>query len=282
MLQGITPECIQRRRRGAPKRSFAEIVRLCHDTGFNDLDYLSDLSGDDFEARAAQEREICDAAGVRVQQSHCPFCRYLPDGPAVFARQAPRAARAAAILGARYFVMHADEWPPLGQPYSIHQALDKNYDIVAPAVETALKLGLSPAFESLFDESGRTDDHGRTRYCSQPEELLTLIGRFNDPRIGICFDTGHANCAHHEHLLGMVRALAPYVTCTHIHDNYGRDDLHLPGCLGSIDFEAIWQILKQANYPGILSWELHYGSWPDELISDFLRLLHKTGEYLLS
>lgn len=281
MLQGINPDYVQRRRNGAPNRSFAETVRLCHDAGFCDLDHLSDISGDDFEAAAAQDRQDCDAAGVRVHQSHCPFYRYKPDGPALFARMAPRAARAAAILGARYFVIHADEWPAWDQPYSIRQSLNKNYDIVAPVVETCLQLGVIPAFENLFDDPCRPDDHGRTRYCSQSEELLTLIGRFKDPRIGICLDTGHAYCAQKEHALGMVRALAPYVTCTHVHDNNSRDDLHLPGCLGSLDLETVWQILQKAGYSGIFTWEMVYGRWPDELLPDFLQLLHKTGEYLL-
>lgn len=267
-------------RRDGGKRSLEEALKLCRDAGFRHLDYLTPVGVEDFEDQAHKAKELLDSLGMTVYQTHCPFFRYQENGPELFAVQSLRAVKASAILGAKHMVVHADEWPPKGEPYNIHKALKYNYELIAPVVDECLKLGVNPAFENLFDENARPKDTGRDRYCATAEELLTLIGKFNDSRLGICLDTGHAHVGHKEHFLGFVNAIADHVSCTHVHDNKNHEDSHLPAFLGTIPFEETFAILKKHNYQGTLSWEMVYGRLPDELLPCLLAYLAKCGEYL--
>ena len=279
MKLSINLDYVMHRRQGGD-RPLEDALKLCRDAGIRHLDYLTPINGEDFEDQAYRAKNILDSLGMVVHQTHCPFFRYQENGPEIFAVQSLRAAKASAILGAKHMVVHADEWPPKGEPYSIHKALKYNYELIAPVVDECLRLGVHPAFENLFDENARPKDTGRDRYCANAEELLTLIGKFNDDRLGICLDTGHAHVGHKEHFLGFVNAIADYVTCTHVHDNKNHEDSHLPAFLGTIPFEEVFAILKKHNYQGTLSWEMVYGRLPDELMPVLLNYLAKCGEYL--
>jgi sugar phosphate isomerase/epimerase len=68
--------------------------------------------------------------------------------------------------------------------------------------------------------------------------------------------------------------------CTHVHDNKSSADLHQPAFAGTLPLEEVFTILKKNGYAGNLTWEMVYGRYPDELLPDFLKLLHKSGEYL--
>ena len=75
--------------------------------------------------------------------------------------------------------------------------------------------------------------------------------------------------------------LALYVTCTHMHDNSYGVDQHKLAFFGNLNWERVMEILKNAGYPGEFTWEFVYERFPDVLLPDFLRLAHKTGEYLI-
>ena len=145
-------------RRDGGKRSLEEGLKLCRDAGFRHLDYLTPVGVEDFEDQAYKAKELLDSLGMTVYQTHCPFFRYQENGIELFAERSIRAVKASAILGAKHMVVHADEWPPKGEPYSIHKALKNNYELVAPVVEECLKHDVHPAFENLFDENARPKD----------------------------------------------------------------------------------------------------------------------------
>ena len=280
MKQGINIEYVQFKRNAKETRSLQEAISLCKNAGFLDFDYLSSWNCDDYIKVAKQARELFDTNGCVVHQSHCPFFRYKQDGIALFKQAAPSAVEIAGILGAKYLVLHADEWPEKGIDYNCTLVAPKTYEIMAPIVELCAKYGVFPAFENLFDESARKDDNGRTRFSAKSEDLLELLERFGKENVGICLDTGHAYVSYKENVLDLVKCLAPYIVCTHIHDNKSSDDLHQPAFAGTLPIENVFTILKQNGYQGNLTWEMVYGRYPDELLPDFLALLHKSGEYL--
>ncbi len=280
MKQGINIGYVQLKRNSEEKRSLQEALFLCKNAGFLDFDFLSAWNCDDYLEVARQARELFDANGCSVHQSHCPFFRYKEDGISLFKQAAPRAVEIAGILGAKYFVLHADEWPEKVFGYDCSLAAQKNYEIMAPIVELCAKHNVFPAFENLFDDTCRKDDNGRDRFSAKSEDLLQLLERFGKENVGICLDTGHAYVSYKENVLDLVECLAPYVVCTHIHDNKSSSDLHQPAFAGTLPLENVFALLRQNGYKGNLTWEMVYGRYPDELLPDFLALLHKSGEYL--
>ena len=103
-----------------------------------------------------------------------------------------------------------------------------NLDYWSPFVDFALRNGVGFAFENMF-QSGHHE-----RYCSQVEELIDLVDAFKDPRVGVCWDTGHASVAGQDQSAA-IRMLGHRLKATHIHDNHGLPygDEHLTPYFGS-------------------------------------------------
>jgi sugar phosphate isomerase/epimerase len=80
----------------------------------------------------------------------------------------------------------------------------------------------------------------------EPFTLIEIIKGLGDPRLRLCFDTGHANIVK----TGMTmeewaEAAAPYLGHLHIHNNNGAGerDLHNPLGEGSIDMAELLRII---------------------------------------
>lgn len=74
----------------------------------------------------------------------------------------------------------------------------------------------------------------------EPSTLVKIAKGVNDPRLGLCFDIGHANCDITEKKpLEWIGPMAPYLKHVHVHDNTGGRDLHMPIGEGNIPIERI-------------------------------------------
>ena len=90
---------------------------------------------------------------------------------------------------------------------------------------------------------------------STAEELLRWMD--DDAGLGdagVCLDVGHA------HMMGgapeAVETLSGHVITTHLHDNNGREDAHLPPFAGSIDWPATLAAMWKVGYAGPLVFEV--------------------------
>jgi sugar phosphate isomerase/epimerase len=92
-------------------------------------------------------------------------------------------------------------------------------------------------------------------------EELTHVG------LNYCFDTGHANMGKGvEHEFQSMKAR---IRSTHVHDNNGKDDIHLPPLMGeggTIDWKNAMQLLRsgQDQFPLMLELKDH-GDTPHPL-----------------
>lgn len=146
------------------------------------------------------------------------------------------------------------------------------YDLL---VERAAKLGVRIAFENL-----------RT----VPYTAYFLHRYRNIDAVGACYDSGHEFCRTETvDWLGIFR---DRVTCTHIHDNFGRrdiegvnDDCHLLPFDGKIDFADMVARLDKHGYEGILTLEVFnnladYGKLcPEEFLKRSYDAISKINAY---
>lgn len=263
-------------------RTVEYVLPLLKKYGFTSFDHMIDAKADDWQRRAEDFRALADSVGVGVHQSHATFFRYdkTVTSTAQILPTILRTVKAAAILGARQLVIHADEYHPApGEVWSTQKVGDVMYDYLAPVVEEGKKQGVGIAIENLFEEAGR--DAPRSRYCSAVEELQYLLDRFNDPALSVCWDFGHGRCSFGDNTAEAMRSLAKHITCTHVHDNVYFDDHEVP-CTGKMDWQAHMDVLKQAGYDGYLTYELVYGHIPDPALEPYLAFIRSIGEYLLS
>ena len=101
------------------------------------------------------------------------------------------------------------------------------------------------------------------------DELVELIETVDSPWLGVCLDTAN-NLRMIEDPVEAARKLAPYARATHIKDitaNTTRKVGHprdfafwpsVPVCQGLIDMPAIFALLRDANYDGLLALEIDY------------------------
>ena len=276
---------LRKKREPASTRSIEEIAELCRRAGFRYADYSPDFCADDWKKLAYYDREVLDRAEICIEQTHAPFNRYRRYNDELFWVYYRRLFEASKILGAKYVVVHADEYSTVSGRYDQNEILNFTYDYLAPFVEYAEKNGMTVAIENLFEDKTRycPQIDGRSRCTSTTEELKAIIERFNTPSVACCWDFGHAKCSFgKDAMLAAMKELGKYIVCTHVHDNYYEKDLHLMPFTGDIPWEAHLVALKEMGYRGKLSFEFAYGTLPDKLLPVWLNTVYSTGEYMIS
>ena len=148
-----------------------------------------------------------------------------------------------AELGAQVLVYHAGPAPvwKVGaehEPYG----LEDEAEVIARMCEQAAGRGME-----LAVENGAPLRH--------MEYLLELVEHVGAPNLGICVDTGHAARGD----LGAARAVrmaGGKLYTTHLQDNFGERDDHLPPGMGTIDWDEVADALADVGYDRVLQLEL--------------------------
>jgi len=89
---------------------------------------------------------------------------------------------------------------------------------------------------------------------STADALAALVEDLDLPNVGICLDLGHA------HMMGdvvdAIETLSGMLVATHVHDNHGTRDEHLPPFEGTIDWPGALMALQKVGYEGPMMLEL--------------------------
>ena len=163
--------------------------------------------------------------------------------------------------------------------YSAKENRDACIAYLAPYIEAAKKAGVRIAVENMIDFGRR-----HRRYCAGDiYELIDLVDTINDPDVGMCIDTGHANIS------GMraadaIRAAGKRLIAIHANDNNSKAglDQHLLPFFGDIDWPAVMQALADIGYTGHFTYEIGPQHVPDAMSEQWLRYTVEIGRYLLS
>lgn len=85
--------------------------------------------------------------------------------------------------------------------------------------------------------------------------VLELVRHLNAPQyIGFLLDTGHANIA--GDLPELCQTLGRELISLHLNDNYAERDVHLPPGEGSVDWHAVWSMLRRVGYNDCVMYEI--------------------------
>lgn len=277
-------------RRGLAGHDICALLDALHAAGFTYIDanlwQLSDpgepLALEDWRDFVYTMRNHAEKIGVRFRQVHGATVNGKlwddPDTAAADHMNAMnfRCVEAAAMLGAEWMVMHPFNLPhePL---YSAARAKAATVANVTPYVELAKKLGVGIALENMVDFGGR-----RRRYCGgDPTELIDLVDSFADESVGMCIDTGHANNSGIR-VGDFIRAAGKRLKCTHVNDNLGDKDAHLPPYFGNINWSDVMAALHEIGYEGDFSFELGSHRFPLERRESWYRFIYSLGTELLA
>lgn len=77
--------------------------------------------------------------------------------------------------------------------------------------------------------------------------ILDIISGVNSPNLKASIDTGHANLFSEVKISEWIKAYGKHLHHMHIHNNFGDDDSHYSLLKGNIDFNEIFNTLKESN-----------------------------------
>ena len=274
MNLGINPAHFIKAAVWEEQRSMFEAIDLVKEAGFKHFDLgLSNR-------KLAEEVSIyLKDNGLTVVQSHIPFNRYTREDYDTFSKTVMECAENAKILGSKILVVHGDEFDFKNMTYTSEKALEFNYKLFYNMVEFAANNGMRVAFEDVFQDG---DPIKETRYCSFVEDLCALVDKYNTDKVGICWDSGHAKLQYGDEHIKALKVAGSRVISTHIHDNYYDKDLHTFPFMGNTNWREFMKTLREIDYKGDFTFELVYDQLPKELAPDYLKLLYKSGEYLIN
>lgn len=221
--------------------------------GFSQIEVCSSPSHLNYHdlglVRRAAER--LEALGIGAYSFHAPFAEHIdinapdPQKRNASVREIIAAVEAAALLGARYFVVHPGPEHP-DQPAG-EDRFQRLEHVARSLSEIALhchRLGLTCLIENKLPHLlfGNTVD------------MLWILGAMTTPEVGVCLDTGHARLA--GELDTAVHKLSRHLRMIHASDNLGHYDDHLPPGQGNIDWPRFLRSLRDNGFSGSMIIEI--------------------------
>ena len=100
-------------------------------------------------------------------------------------------------------------------------------------------------------------------------ELLWIMGAMNQPRVGLCLDTGHAHLS--GDLQNVAHKLGGHLRMIHANDNKGNYDDHLSPGDGHIDWRSLVSELSNSGFKGAMILEIAGGRAPEQVLEDARR-----------
>lgn len=247
-------------------------AELIAKAGFTHLDYSPPVTQENWASYMKDAMNIFDCYGLKVHQTHAPFNRYGRYN-GIHTLCLDRCAEATAFMGAKYMVVHGDEFDFDTLTFSAEAALEYNHNLFLPYVESGKKNGFKVAFETVFE------DLDRRRYTSDADELMDLLTSFEKGDVACCWDSGHAHVSFKKKAPEIIKRFGSLIECTHIHDNAGNDSHQIP-MTGDIDWKSVMGAFKEVGYRGIISVEYAHGKMPQNLMEDFIDLTYRAAEQL--
>ena len=158
---------------------------------------LADKHWRDVDKRKRPERSfeslriLCEKLHVTVVQMHGPMFNVCVEEERLIEMElARRAMRWAHIMRVRWVVFHTGSSLAIAEEdKALEETRRINREVIMELLETEPGSGVGIALENVYDN----EVQGRRVYGSTPSELLWLVHNTDPRRVGVCWDTGHAN-----------------------------------------------------------------------------------------
>ncbi|MEM2487799.1 MAG: sugar phosphate isomerase/epimerase [Thermoproteota archaeon] len=225
------------------------------------FEHLSKLSRNgvaDFNA-LKKVKEVGESLGVKIIQVHGPFGDIDFD----FASE-DHSLRSKALEKVCSWIrcISEFEWDVLVL-HTARMGSSQEYDSLSLIEKTKLAnmrfFREVSKYASDYDVKVAVENRLESGYGALPKDLIELVNSVGSDYLGVCFDTGHA-CVNRLNLESTLESIKEFLIATHIHDNNGFEDQHLPPMMGSINWSNLMKAFSKINYRKPLILEIHeYG-----------------------
>jgi sugar phosphate isomerase/epimerase len=237
------------------QRSISDSLREIRDGGFTMIEVCSHPAHLDYRDRGTCERAAAQLRELAMEpySFHAPFAEHIDitsldrDRWQSSVEEIAQAATAAAILQARYFVLHPG---PEKSDLPRHERLDR-MENAARALNLVAgrcrELGVGLVLENMLPHL----------FSGHVRDLLWLLGAMDTTDVGICLDTGHAYLA--GDLATVAHKLSGHLWMVHASDTRGTFDDHLPPGEGAVQWPALLRRLAKSRFGGAFILEVAGG-----------------------
>ena len=195
-----------------------------YDLGLELTDFTWAVRLDEPDALEAAKAKM---AGISRFWLHAPFaelcpCAIDPQVRSVAKARLLQTVETAQKLGISRIVVHAGFIPTVYFPeWFVPQSVEFWKELLEQVPE-----GMTLALENVMEPG--------------PEMQVQIVSAVSDPRLRLCLDVGHANCElSRTRPEDWVAPMLPWLSHVHLHDNFGKNDLHLPLGQGNLPVERL-------------------------------------------
>ena len=156
-----------------------------------------------------------------------------------------------AILNVSTYTIH------LGWQMDINDP-EKNFAAIRRTVEALLPGAEKNHITLALENSAEPEDVIR--------QLAETVKSYNSEFVGLCFDSGHANC-YQNGIKNTLEIMRDGIVTCHLHDNYGSFDDHNPPGRGNTDWQELAGLLD--SLPRLHHAETESGEWDQDSWNKF-------------
>jgi len=148
-------------------------------------------------------------------------------------------------LGIEKVVLHPSYVTGLGKHLE-DKVKNLGYEFLEVVYARADELGITLCLENMLPWSG---------WLFEPEEFRDVLKKFG--KMKLMLDIGHANIDAKENRANkFIKVYGKRLAHLHVHDNFGREDNHLPLGCGNIKFNEIFSEMKKTGYDDTMTLEV--------------------------
>ncbi len=225
-----------------------EAVKVCSECGYEAVDiYLKrviDLSDVELDRWIKAMRGAIDECSVSVSQCHLYFGRVDNDNIDEYEDKVAKSMAIADRMGIEWGVVHGIDYCGLFGK-STEESIRLNVEFFKRLQERVKPKTTGLAFENIM----------RCEFASADTLIAICEGASEYGKVGVCWDTGHANLSEGVDQAESIRKLGDWLCCLHIHDNHGKFDEHTLPMMGTIDWREIMSALRDIDYKGDFVYE---------------------------
>ncbi len=232
-----------------------------------------------------EELSVIRKNGLKISQAHAPFPAYFPGRPDVLEYAVDVYKRNIEYCDhaeCGYLIIHGISHEASDRENTPKDIDDLNMKLYESLIPVLLKCKVTVCLENLFI-GGRGICEG---ICADPYQAVRYIDSLNEKAgkevFAFCLDIGHLNILKKD-LRTYIPILGKRIKTLHIHDNDGRNDLHMAPLTGTVDWNEFCMQLNQIGYDGDLDFETFNQTniamrTDKELLTPWIELICRTGE----
>lgn len=208
---------------------------------------------EDEESRLESIRRAAEESGVEILQMHGRLFNLCSENAEEDIAWAHRSIRRAGALGVKWVVLHPGSADHIAaDPNVLEWTRKRNLEVFRAWLQTAEEAGTGIAIENMIENM---NGKHRARFGAGVGDLLWLVEELDSPRVGICWDTGHAELSGLDQGRAL-RSIGKHLVALHIADNDGEADRHWAPGRGKVDWEAVLDALRSIGYKGPFNLEV--------------------------